>query len=218
MLDKQKEALRFKDLKQVVDIFDKFNVRILVVYGALLGWYRDKKFLPGDDDIDLCVIDKVDFKTRKDIGWSLYNLCFRPQDIGFNVFGRIEPGEIGYNGTEESGIIVCERECKFTIFFFKEEECKTHGMEMVCVPKYGALKLISSPSKFYKGPLGRIKIGKDSYFTPNHIEDYLTFTYEDWKDDTKRDHGLTYFEMHPDQMEYVKDPKNAATLFGRTIK
>lgn len=213
----KKEDLKIKDLKQIQDIFDKFNVRLILVYGALLGFHRDGKFLPGDDDIDLCVVDKVDFKTRKEIGWTLYYLGFKPQEIGFNVFGKIEPGEIGYNGTEESGIICCERECKFTIFFFKEEECKTHNKEYVCIPKLGALKLISSPAKFYEN-LGKIKIGKDNYLTPTPVEDYLAFTYEDWKDDTRRDHGLTYWEMHPDQMEYIKDPKNAAILFYDKLK
>jgi hypothetical protein len=219
MFDKLNEesVSKIKDLKQVVDIFSKFGVRVLVSYGALLGFYRDGKFLPGDDDIDLVVTDKVDFKTRKDIGWSLYGLGFNPQDIGFNVFGRLEPGEIGYNGDAETGIIVCQREVKLTIFFMKEEECKDHGKEMVCTPKLGALKLISSPSKFYK-KFGEIKIGKDKYLTPFPIEEFLEFTYEDWNDDTKRDHGLTYFEMHPEQMEYVKDPKNAAVLFGKNIK
>jgi len=207
---------KIKDLKQVQDIFNKFGVKLIVVYGALLGWYRDKNFLPGDDDIDLAVIDKVDFKTRKDIGWSLYNLGFKPQDIGFNVFGRMELGEIGYNGDSETGIIVCERNTKITIFFFKERDCKTHGKEMVCIPKLGALELISSPSKFYE-KLGKIKIGKDKYLTPSPIEDYLKFSYEDWKDKTKRDHSPTFFEAHPDYMEYIKDPKNSAVLYGKNL-
>jgi len=207
---------KLKDLKQVVDIFKKFNVDVLVCYGACLGWYRDKKFLPGDDDIDLVVIDPIDFKTRKDIGWTLFNLGFKPQDIGFNVFGRIEPSEFGYNGDETSGCIVCERNTKFTIFFFFEEDCKTHGKEMVCIPKMGALRLIASPSKFYK-KFGEIKIGKEKYLTPSPIEDYLAFTYEDWKDNTLRDHGKTYFEMHPDYLEFIKDPKNEAVLYGKNV-
>lgn len=208
---------KFKDFQQVCDIFKRFNVRVIVCYGLLLGIYRDGKDLPGDDDIDLAVIDPIDFKTRKDIGWALYNLGFKPQDIGFNVFGRMELGEIGYNGDDKTGIIVCERNTKFTIFFFKERECKDHGKEMVCIPKLGALELISSPSKFYE-KLGEIKIGKDKYLTPSPIEDYLSFTYfNNWKDNTDRRHGETFFEMHPDYMEYIKDPKNQVELYGKNI-
>jgi hypothetical protein len=188
--------IRIRDLETVREVFEKFGVNFLVVYGAVLGFYRDGDFLPGDNDIDLAVIDPVDLETRKKIGWALYDLGFRPQPISFNVFGRMEPSEVGYNGDERSGIIVCERSFKFTIFFFHDEECEMHGFEKVCIPKLGALKLISSPSKFYSN-LGSIKIGKKKYSTPGPIEDYLAFTYFDnWKDKSDRRHGETFFEMH----------------------
>lgn len=189
-------ANRIKDLETIKEVFDKFGVRFVVVYGALLGFYRDKNFLPGDDDIDLAVIDPIDLKTRKAIGWTLYDLGFQPQPILFNVFGRMEPSEIGYNGDAETGIIVCERNFKFTIFFFKEVDCELHEREMLCVPKLGAVNLISSPSRFYR-KLDTIKIGKNKYLTPAPITDYLSFTYFDnWKDKNDRRHGDTYFMMH----------------------
>jgi hypothetical protein len=202
-----------KDLETVKSIFDKHGVRLVLVYGALLGHYRDGKFLPGDDDVDLAVIDKVSFKTRKDIGWDLYNLGFEPQQIGFNVFGRMEPSEIGYNGDEETGIIVCERNFKFSIFFFKEEDCGTHGKEFVCVPKLGALKLIATPCKYYK-TLGEIKINKTKYLVPTPTDEYLKFTYGDWKDKSLRNHGQTYFEMHPEHIESINiEGKNEVIIY-----
>lgn len=185
-----------KDLETIQQVFDKHGVRVILAYGMLLGQYRDKKPLPGDDDIDLCVIDPIDLKTRKAIGWTLYDLGFAPQNIAFNVFGRMEPIEIGYNGDEETGIIVCERNFKFTIFFFHEEMCDQHGREYVCVPKLGAMKLISTPKKFYE-KLGTIKVNGKKYLTPSPIEDYLADTYfNNWKDKTDRRHGLTYPEQH----------------------
>lgn len=187
---------RIKDLEDVRAVFEKNDVRFLVVYGAVLGFYRDGDFLPGDGDIDLAVIDPIDLKTRKAIGWTLYDLGFEPQPILFNVFGRMEPSEPGYNGDTETGIIVCERNFKFTIFFFKEEQCPMHGMELVCVPKLGALKLIASPVRYYS-KLDHIKIGKKKYLTPAPIKDYLAFTYFDnWKDKGDRRHGETYQIMH----------------------
>jgi len=126
----------------------------------------------------------------------LYDLGFQPQRIAFNVFGRMEPGEIGYNGDGETGIIVCERGFKFTIFFFKVEDCEQHGHEYVCTPKLGAMKLISSPVKFYD-KTETIKIGGKKYLVPSPMKDYLAFTYFDnWKDKTDRRHGDTYSEMH----------------------
>jgi hypothetical protein len=187
---------RIKDLEDIGQVFERYGVRFLVVYGVALGFHRDGDFLPDDNDIDLAVIDPIDLKTRKAIGWSLYDLGFEPQQIAFNVFGRMEPAEIGYNGDSETGIIVCERNFKFTIFFFKAEDCPQHGPEYVCTPKLGAMKLIASPTRFYE-KLDTIKLNKKKYLVPGPIEDYLAFTYFDnWKDKTDRRHGDTYPEMH----------------------
>lgn len=202
-----------KDLEQIKQVFDKFGVRMIIGYGLLLGMYRDKKPLPGDDDVDIIVIDKIDLKTRKAIGWTLYDLGFRPQAILFNVFGRMEPSEIGYNGDEETGIIVCERNFKFTIFFFKEEDCEKHGREYVCIPKLGAVKLIATPTKFFD-KTDNIKINGKKYLTPYPIEDYLSFTYfNNWKDKTDRRHGQTYMEMHAGDIINIEN-KNEATLLS----
>ncbi len=187
---------RIDDLKTIKSVFDKFGVNFYLVYGALLGFYRDGNFLPGDDDIDLAVTAKIDLQTRKAIGWMLYDLGFQSQPIMFNVFGRMEPVEPGYSGDSETGIIVCERKFKFTIFFFKEQDCEKHGKEMVCIPKLGAMKLIASPSRFYENS-ARVKIGKEHYRTPSPIDEYLSFSYFDnWKDKTDRRHSPIYNEDH----------------------
>lgn len=211
-----KQDSRIKDLEDIKKIFDKFGVRFLVVYGALLGFYRDRDFLPGDDDIDIAVIDDISWEKRKAIGWSLFDLGFTPQPISFNVPNesgyRMEPGEIGYNGDDKTGIIVCERNFKFTIFFFREEDCPQHGKEMVCTPKLGARKLIASPSKFYQ-KTDTIKIGKTKYLTPSPIKDYLAFTYfNNWQDKTDRRHGHTYIEMHAGDSLNI-DGNNEATIY-----
>jgi hypothetical protein len=187
---------RIKDLEDIKAVFDKYGVKFYLVYGALLGHYRDGNFLPDDDDIDLAVIDPIDLETRKKIGWTLYDLGFEPQDIAFNVFGRMEPIEIGYNGDFQSGSIVCKRNFKFTVFFFQLEHCNQHGYEYVCVPKLGAMKLISTPKKFFDKP-DSVKIGKQKYLTPGPIKDYLSWAYFDnWKDKSDRRHSYTYPEQH----------------------
>jgi len=198
------KELAIKDLLEVKQVFDYYKVPFLLAYGTLLGAYRDKDFLPEDNDIDLVVIEPISYKMRKDIGWSLYNLGFNVPDMAFNVFNRMEPVEIGYNGDEKTGIICCEKNVEFSIFFFYKEMCNRHGEEYVCIPKMGALKLISSPTKFYK-KLDTIKFYKHKFLTPSPIKDYLEFTYKDWKNPLARDHGLTYFEMHQEKTEVLKN-------------
>lgn len=206
------------DLKLIKQVFDRHEIPFFLAYGTALGAYRDKDFLPGDDDIDLGVTTdnfsrNIPLIKRKALGWALYDLGFQPQSIMFNVFGRMEMGEIGYNGDHETGIIVCERGVKVTIFFFKDDKCPEHGDVKVCIPKLGAVKLIESPAKFYKG-LKRIRFHGENYTVPSPTEEYLEFTYNDWKDKLARDHGKTYFEMHPAEKEKLEDVEkhNEATI------
>lgn len=219
MQDNMKEESRIKDLETIREVFEKYKVPFFVVYGVALGFHRDGSFLPGDDDIDLAVIEPIDLKTRKAIGWDLWYLGFQPQQITFNVPNassqgfQMEPSEIGYNGDHETGIIVCERNFKFTIFFFKEEQCDMHGEEYVCTPKLGAMKLISTPTRFYKKS-ETIKINKKKYQVPSPIEEYLDFTYfNNWKDKTDRRHGETYLEMHEKGASLDLEGKNQVTTY-----
>ncbi|NCN26051.1 LicD family protein [bacterium] len=165
-----------KDIKDILSVFDRFNVPIILSYGALLGAVRDKDFIPWDDDVDFDVIAQPDFFTRKMIGRILSSVGFRTQPILFNVFDEMEPIEDGYNGDGESGIIVLERNFKFSIFFNKEV-----GNSIVCIPKIGAYPLISCPSRFFK-KLDKIKLHGVTFNTPSPIKEYLAYVYGDnWK-------------------------------------
>ncbi len=203
---------KIKDLEDIKLVFDKFGVKFHLVYGALLGLHRDGKLIEHDDDIDLAVTEQLDLKTRKDIGWALYDLGFMPQDIAFNVFGRMEPIEIGYNGDDNTGIIVCKRNFNFTIFFFgRPEFCRQHNeAELVCVPKLGAMRLISTPQKFFEKP-AKIKLNKKEYLTPGPIEKYLEHSYKNWKDRTMRDHSPTFNEYHAKD-SITKDEANSVQI------
>lgn len=213
---KSKYPNRVKDLETIKEVFDKYNVRFFITYGALLGMYRDGDFIEHDDDIDLTVIDEIDLKTRKAIGWALFDLGFNPQPITFNVFGRMEPSEIGYNGDDRTGIIVCERNFKFTIFFFEYYTCEKHKMlEYLCTPKLGALNLISTPAAFFK-KTDTIKINGKKYLTPFPIEKYLEVHYKNWKDKNGRDHSPTFFEAHPEELEMMNlEGKNQLIDYGK---
>lgn len=206
------QDLRLKDLEQIKEVFETLGVRFFVVYGALLGIHRDGKLIDHDDDIDLAVIDPIDLETRKKLGWMLYDLGFETQPIAFNVFGRMEPAYLGYNGDAETGIIVCQRNFKFTIFFFKEESCAQHGQEYVCTPMLGAMKLIATPTKFFEKS-ATIKVGGKKYLAPAPIEEYLDFTYfNNWRDSTDRRHGETYQVMHAVE-SITKDEANNVAIF-----
>lgn len=188
--------LIMKDLKDVMSVFKKFNVKAYLAYGAVLGAVRDGDFIPWDDDIDIDVIDQIDIQTRKLIGTTLGDLGFRFQPISFNVFGRQEltavggSGECRYDGDGETGVIVCERNFKFSIFFYKEE-----GEEYVCTPKVNALKLISNLKKFYN-KTDKVKLHGETFVTPAPLKEYLTYLYGDWKTPVRDFHAPQYYKRH----------------------
>lgn len=186
----------FKDLVEIQKVFDTYGVPLWLTFGALLGIYRDGDFIPYDDDIDLCVTATIDYKTRKAIGHTLLDLGFTPQPIAFRVFDRMEPAEPGYNGDEKSGIIVCQKRIRTTIFFYEEEPCQIHGRDMVCKPKFHSERLISTPAHFFDNP-GKIKFKGHEFITPTPIKEYLNFTYgKDWKKKIKGKHAVQWHAMH----------------------
>lgn len=193
---KKNNDLIMKDLRDILTVFEKYGVRVFLSYGAVLGAVREKDFIEWDDDVDLDVIDKIDFKTRKEIGGTLGDLGFQAQPISFNVFGRMEMAAVGergqcrYDGDEQTGIIVCQRNFPFSIFFYKEE-----GEEYVCTPIMGGLKLISNLKKFYT-KLDKVKLHGETFITPGPVKEYLTYLYGDWKTPRRNFHAPQYKERH----------------------
>jgi hypothetical protein len=188
-----------KDLETIKQVFDAHGVRVFLTYGALLGIYRDGDFIEYDDDIDLCIIDPISYEQRKRIGWSLSDLGFMPQPISFLLYGHHEPSAPGYNGDDETGIIVCQRNIRVTLFFFKEVDCTDHGREMVCVPLYRGTRLITTPARFFDTP-DTIQYKGKTYLTPSPIKEYMVYMYgEDWKKPIRGKHAPQWSTLHPGQ-------------------
>lgn len=185
-----------KDLEDIQKVFDSLNVPLFLTYGALLGIYRDGDFIPYDDDIDLCVTATIDYETRKKIGWALADIGFQKQPISFKIYNGWDESIMGYNGDEQSGIIVCQRNIRVTIFFFKEEDCPLHGREMVCVPLYKGTRLIYTPAHFFDKP-DTIKYKGKKYLTPSPIKEYMKVIYgDDWKKPIKGKHAPQWNHTH----------------------
>ena len=65
-------------LKQLVDVFEKNNLRYVVFFGSLLGTVRHKGFIPWDDDVDI-TMPREDFLKFRAIAKDILpeNLFFQ---------------------------------------------------------------------------------------------------------------------------------------------
>ncbi len=182
-------TLALKDLLDIKYLLDKRGVQFFLGYGTCLGAYRDKDFLPGDDDIDLIVTQKLTYKEKKRLGHALIDIGFeRNPDVLWNVYGRFEENLNGYNGTEETGVIVSKRGVPITIFFFFD-----NGEEWMCIPRRGGIPVLTIPHKFLqKGK--QIKFKGEKFLVPDKVEEYLAYAYSDWKNPNAKEHSPQYWE------------------------
>lgn len=57
-------TIAYKNLLDFVNVFYKSRVKIFLLYGTLLGMYRERKLINGDNDLDLgCFAEK--FRSRR---------------------------------------------------------------------------------------------------------------------------------------------------------
>ena len=50
-------------LKESTQLFEKNNIKAIIMHGSLIGWYFNKKILNWDDDIDISIADEKSIKN-----------------------------------------------------------------------------------------------------------------------------------------------------------
>jgi hypothetical protein len=181
-----------KDLLDVKRVLDSKGVQFFLGYGVVLGIVREKDFIKFDDDIDIIIIQKLTYRQRKEIAWALWDIGFTsPDDVVWNVYGRYEMSEGGYNGTEITGIIPCKRNVPVSIMFYYD-----NGEEWLCIPKKGGIPVLAVPYKFLeKGEW--VKFKGEKFLIPSPKIEYLEFLYgKDWKTPKEGEHAKQYWQIH----------------------
>ena len=181
-----------KDLLDIKKVLDSLGVKFFLGYGVVLGIIREKDFIEHDDDIDIIIIDKLTYKQRKEIAWTLKDIGFGGwKDISWNVYGRFEESNEGYNGTEQTGIIPCKRGVSVSIMFYYDT-----GEEWLCIPKQGGIPVLAIPYKFLeKGEW--VKFKGEKFLIPSPKIEYLEFLYgKDWKTPKIGAHAKQYWQIH----------------------
>jgi len=182
------KKLAFKDLIDIKQVLDSKGIQFFIAYGACLGIIREKDFIDYDDDIDIVITQKLTYKQKKEIGWLLHDIGFIVDDnICWNVYGRFEANEGGYNGTEKTGIIASKRNISVSIMFFYD-----NGEEWMCIPKRGGIPVLVIPYRFLKEGEW-VKFKGEKFLVPSPVKEYLEWTYGDWKTPS-REHAKQYWE------------------------
>lgn len=169
-------AFLLTDLLEIDRAFRENSAAMFLLYGTALGLYRDGKFLPGDEDID---IGSFDVDKRDLIAKTL-------EDRGFNVSVAYTEKK-GYHSSE---MIHAWHDVHADVFFFKKAKDgwvakrAKHEKPFVLLPA-------GTKKEFQK-----VSIAGHEFNVLSPIEDYLAFCYDDWKDPTKKDHGKLYHDLN----------------------
>ena len=74
-------------LINIVNIFNKHNIYYWIDFGTLLGIYREKDIILGDNDIDICKLDN--YETHEIIKTKLTRTLSFPKRITDHLCRRI---------------------------------------------------------------------------------------------------------------------------------
>lgn len=78
------EDSTFDLLKNMHDLFKKYEIRYMIMFGTLLGYGRNKKLIPWDDDIDTCVNEEDISKLENLLNsaeFKSYGIEYEPMNL-----------------------------------------------------------------------------------------------------------------------------------------
>lgn len=93
---KDRKSKLYKLLYHISHFCNRFGLEWVLYYGALLGWYRNRKLLPWDSDIDILMPLSITSRIKKrGIVYEDDNLIFKLHDDNPNIIGHFVDKETG---------------------------------------------------------------------------------------------------------------------------
>ena len=133
------------------DVANRLDLDWFLVCGTCLGLYRDKKYAPGDDDIDVGVLVKPG--QLRELWWELHKAGFKLGRWCENVDGtknRHTYHKDGVAWPDEGGVLVD--------VFYKFTEDETNFLVN----------------------FGQIEYSGRDFLVPYPVDMYLQLTYDEW--------------------------------------
>lgn len=171
------------DLSDLDKAFKKAGAEMFLLYGTALGAYRDGKFLPGDDDLD---VGSFDIEKRDEVANHL-------RSMGFAVSTGWDENYPGH--WRESQMIHADHHVHVDAFFFRNTEegfVASRGVE-----EEPFVKLPPNTSKDFQ----QVSLYNEQFNVLSPIEEHLAFFYDDWRNPKKKDHGKLYHDLRGEKFE-----------------
>lgn len=157
------------DLRDLHDIFSGVGARFVLQEGNALGYGRYKDIMDWDEDIDIAIVDRLTGKQLRRIYHDMLNKGW----LGISV---------------DQDFIYSFRTVKFNGWIWHHEE--PYFVARPALIKKGMQNVkghkCAYPDKFFKEPQKIEFLGRE-FWIPNHLEEYLTYRYGEWKETIIRD-------------------------------
>lgn len=174
------ERIVFNNLADLKEVFDQEGIPFWISEGLLLGLYRDKHVIRGDeDDTDICVWKEDTKKIPKALE-KLKEKGFEILDVWNYVDGTLEGAAIARD-INKIDIIAAHRK-KDVIYYLARNYEKMFGDL-----EYYAFVFPAKP--FEK--MGAMEWGGIQFPCPSGVEEFLTARYGNWKTPVKRGEGYS---------------------------
>jgi len=160
---------RYIGLVEVVNILKKYDIPYRIAAGTLLGFYRDKAFIPWDNDVDFFFnVDDIYSKTEE-LLQTFNNQGFEIKNVNMDL--------------QCYSLVINKYGSKYEFSGFHKK-----GKYMIQLPKWNVGWRY--PESLFN-EIGVIEFNGKEYTTFKNIENFLLLQYGDWNKE-KRSGYLTY--------------------------
>jgi len=152
---------RKRNLLDVKEVLDSVGLKFWLTNGTSLAAYREKDWIPWDDDVDLDVMMEDYMQVRAELRERFINEGFVVRDRHPNnsVLAKMALFRDG------------EKTALRPLYL---DPSHKHG------DKYRFRKDYKYPRRFYQTP-GTIEFMGETFNIPSPVEEWLTYVYKDWK-------------------------------------
>lgn len=163
----------YRILVEFIGVLEKHNIKYVISHGTMLGIYRDKDFIPWDDDVDISLID---FSQREvfiqNCRPELVSLGFYMPPVG-DKNKPVKATGPDSNMPFYDSVAIKDGE-KIECWWFEKKEYNGEYFYIYDEPR--AKWDLKHSAKYYDEPQNFIWKGI-TIKIPNHIEDWLVMMY-----------------------------------------